>query len=147
MAREQGDRAAIRRDHHHFGLHRDGAKRGPRRCEEHHRHPVGQKEGAPHEICGGGYDGVQMRMAMQEDGYIETEVNPIEKIECYFEEWDKTVMTPVSGLFDYTDQNGTWVASIDFGDGTCDEWVTKTWDVNVFPDHPEGSEDFSVFKY
>ncbi len=92
-------------------------------------------------------DGVQMRMAMQEDGYIETEVNPIEKIECYFEEWDKTVMTPVSGLFEYTDQNGTWVASIDFGDGTCDEWVTKTWDVNMFPDHPEGSEDFSVFKY
>ncbi len=92
-------------------------------------------------------DGVQMRMAMQEDGYSETEVNPIEKIECYFEEWDKTVMTPVSGLFEYTDQNGTWVASIDFGDGTCDEWVTKTWDVNIFPDHPEGSEDFSVFKY
>ena len=92
-------------------------------------------------------DGVQMRMAMQEDGYIETEVNPIEKIECYFEEWDKTVMTPVSGLFEYTDQNGTWVASIDFGDGTCDEWVTKTWDVNVFPEYPEGSEDFSVFKY
>ena len=28
-------------------------------------------------------DGVQMRMAVQEDGYIETEVNPIEKIECY----------------------------------------------------------------
>ena len=92
-------------------------------------------------------DGVQMRMAMQEDGYIETEVNPIEKIECYFEQWDKTIMTPVSGLFEYTDQNGTWVASIDFGDGTCDEWVTKTWDVNIFPDHPEGSEDFSVFKY
>ncbi len=92
-------------------------------------------------------DGVQMRMAMQEDGYIETEINPIEKIECYFEEWDKTVITPVSGLFEYTDQNGTWVASIDFGDGTCDEWVTKTWDVNIFPDQPEGSEDFSVFKY
>jgi len=53
----------------------------------------------------------------------------------------------VSGLFEYTDQNGTWVASIDFGDGTCDEWVTKTWDVNIFPDNPEGSEDLSVFKY
>ena len=92
-------------------------------------------------------DGVQMRMAMQEDGYIETEVNPIEKIKCYFEQWDKTIMTPVSGLFEYTDQNGTWVASIDFGDGTCDEWVTKTWDVNIFPDQPDGSEDFSVFKY
>ena len=92
-------------------------------------------------------DGVQMRMAMQEDGYIETEVNPIEKIKCYFEQWDKTIMTPVSGLFEYTDQNGTWVASIDFGDGTCDEWVTKTWDVNIFPDQPEGSEDLSVFKY
>ena len=56
-------------------------------------------------------------------------------------------MTPVSGLFMYYDSNDNWVASIDFGDGTCDEWATKSWDVNIFPDYPSGSEDFSVFDY
>ena len=25
--------------------------------------------------------------------------------------------------------------------------VTKTWDVNLFPNYPSGSEDFSVFDY
>ena len=56
-------------------------------------------------------------------------------------------MTPVSGLFEYYDIDGNWVASIDFGDGTCDQWATKTWDVNVFPDYPSGTNDFSVFNY
>ena len=37
--------------------------------------------------------------------------------------------------------------SIDFGDGTCDEWATKTWDVALFPEYPSGSKDFSVFSY
>ena len=46
-----------------------------------------------------------------------------------------------------SDGDGNWVASIDFGDGTCDEWATKTWDVNLFPDYPSGSENFSVFDY
>ena len=91
-------------------------------------------------------EGMQMRMAMQEDGYTEVEVSPIEKIECYFEEWDKTLMTPVSGLFAYYDQNESWVASIDFGNGECDQWATKTWDVNIFPDYPEGSLEFSLFE-
>tara|TARA_Y100001968_G_scaffold327763_1_gene373488 strand:- start:997 stop:1344 length:348 start_codon:yes stop_codon:yes gene_type:complete len=91
-------------------------------------------------------NGTAARMAMQSDGYTEVEVNPVEKTECYFEEWDKTLITPVSGLFEYYDQNGTWVASIDFGDGTCDQWVTKTWDVDIFPDYPEGSEEFSLFE-
>ena len=40
-----------------------------------------------------------------------------------------------------------WVASIDFGNGTCDEWATKTWNVDVFPDYPSGTNDFSVFDY
>ncbi len=57
----------------------------------------------------------------------------------------QTIMTPVSGLFEYYDLDNYWVASIDFGDGTCDEWATKSWDVNVFPDYPSGSEDFLVF--
>ena len=92
-------------------------------------------------------DGVQARLAYTEKGYTEIEVNPIVKTSCYFAQWDKTIMTPVSGLFEYYDENNNWVASIDFGDGTCDEWATKSWDVNIFPDYPSGSEDFSVFGY
>ena len=92
-------------------------------------------------------DGVQARLAYTEKGYTEIEVNPIVKITCYFSNWDKDVITPVSGLFDYYDTDDNWVASIDFGDGTCDEWATKTWDVDVFPDYPSGTNDFSVFDY
>ena len=92
-------------------------------------------------------DGVQARLAYTEKGYTEIEVNPIVKITCYFSNWDKDIMTPVSGLFDYYDTDDNWVASIDFGDGTCDEWATKTWDVDVFPDYPSGTNDFSVFDY
>ena len=89
----------------------------------------------------------QARKAYVDKGYTEVEVSPIVKTDCYFAQWDKTVLTPVSGLFDYVDADGNWVASIDFGDGSCDEWATKSWDVNVFPDYPAGSEDFSVFDY
>ena len=92
-------------------------------------------------------DAQHMRKAYTEKGYTEVEVSPIVKTSCYFAQWDKTIMTPVSGLFMYYDSNDNWVASIDFGDGTCDEWATKTWDVNMFPDFPSGSEDFSVFDY
>ena len=92
-------------------------------------------------------DGLQARLAYTEKGYSEIEVNPIVKINCYFKVWDKDVFTPVSGLFEYYDSNGNLVASIDFGDGTCDEWATKTWDVDVFPDYPSGTSDFSVFDY
>ena len=92
-------------------------------------------------------DGVQARLAYTEKGYSEIEVNPIVKINCYFQDWDKDVMTPVSGLFEYYNSEGNWVASIDFGDGTCDEWATKTWNVDVFPDSPSGTNDFSVFDY
>ena len=66
-------------------------------------------------------DGVQARLAYTDKGYTEVEVNPIVKITCYFSNWDKDVMTPVSGLFDYYDTDDNWVASIDFGDGSCDE--------------------------
>jgi hypothetical protein len=90
---------------------------------------------------------VQARLAYTDKGYTEVEVNPIVKITCYFSNWDKDVMTPVSGLFNYYDTDDNWVASIDFGDGTCDEWATKTWDVDVFPDYPSGTNDFSVFDY
>ena len=92
-------------------------------------------------------DGVQARLAYTEKGYSEIEVNPIVKINCYFQDWDKDVMTPVSGFFEYYDSDSNWVASIDFGDGKCDEWATKTWNVDVFPDYPSGTNDFSVFDY
>jgi hypothetical protein len=92
-------------------------------------------------------DGVQARLAYTEKGYTEVEVSPIIKITCYFANWDKDVTTPVSGLFEYYDNEDNWVASIDFGDGTCDEWATKTWDVDIFPDYPSGTNRFSVFNY
>ena len=92
-------------------------------------------------------DGVQARLAYTDKGYTEVEVSPIIKTTCYFSNSDKDVMTPVSGLFDYYDTDDNWVASIDFGDGTCDEWATKTWNVDVFLDYPSGTNDFSVFDY
>jgi hypothetical protein len=92
-------------------------------------------------------DGAQARLAYTVKGYTEIEVNPIVKINCYFPDWDKDVITPVSGLFEYYDADDNWVASIDFGDGTCDEWATKTWDLDIFPDYPSGTNDFSVFYY
>ena len=91
-------------------------------------------------------DGIEARLSYTEKGYLETEVEPIVKSLCYFEKWNKEVEVPVLGLFEYHDNDGNWVASINFGDGNCDEWATKTWDVNVFPEHPNGSEDFSVLK-
>ena len=39
-------------------------------------------------------DGVQARLAYTEKGYSEIKVNPIVKINCYFSDWDKDVMTP-----------------------------------------------------
>ena len=43
----------------------------------------------------------------------------------------------VSGIVEFYKED-VWVASIDFGDGTCDEWATKTWD--------GGSKVFSMKK-
>lgn len=92
-------------------------------------------------------DGMQARLEYTEKGYTEIEVSPIVKTSCYFTKWDKDVMTPVSGLFEYYNADGNWVASIDFGNGICDEWATKTWDIDIFPDFPSGNNDFSVFDY
>ena len=90
---------------------------------------------------------LELRSELQDEGYIETIVNPINKQECYFEEWKKTLMTPVSGLIDFYDTDSNWVATIDFGSGECDQWATKTWDTTVFPDSPEGEKRFSVFSF
>jgi len=92
-------------------------------------------------------DAFELRSELQEDGYIETISDSIVKEECYFEEWDKTVLTPVSGLIDFHDENDNWIASIDFGDGECDEWATKTWDISVFTEDTSGTSTFSVFEF
>ena len=92
-------------------------------------------------------DALQQRLSYIEQGYTEVEIKPIIKESCYFSDWDKEIITPVSGLFEYYDANDNWVSSIDFGDGSCDEWATKTWNVDIFTDYPSGSEVFSVFNY
>ena len=71
------------------------------------------------------------------------------------EEYNKVIVEPLvkietcdyitSGIIEYyLIENDTWVATIDYGDGTCDEWATKTWNVNLFPEYPSGSETFSL---
>lgn len=63
------------------------------------------------------------------DKYDKVIVEPLVKIEgCDF---------IVSGLIEFY-KGDAWVASIDFGDGECDEWATKTWD--------GGSKVFSMKK-
>ena len=92
-------------------------------------------------------DAMEMRSELQKQGYSEVLVSPVQKIECYFTEWDKTIQTPVAGIFEYYDNNRNWVASIDFGDGTCDQWATKTWNIELFPENQSGTEQFSVFSF
>lgn len=41
----------------------------------------------------------------------------------------------VSGVIEFYKED-TWIVTIDFGDGECDEWATKTWD--------GGSKEFSM---
>lgn len=41
----------------------------------------------------------------------------------------------VEGTIEYS-KNGTWVATVDYGNGECDEWATKIWD--------GGSKTFSL---
>ena len=68
---------------------------------------------------------LRARLSYVNEGYNEVEVEPIVKSLCYFEEWNKEIETPVSGLFEYYDVEENWVASINFGDGECDEWGNK----------------------
>ncbi len=92
-------------------------------------------------------DAIELRSELQDKGYIETIVDSINKQECYFEEWKKTVLTPVSGQIEFYDTDSNWVATIDFGSGDCDQWASKIWDITVFPENPEGEEQFSVFSF
>lgn len=61
--------------------------------------------------------------------YEKVIVEPIVKLEdCQY---------IVAGIVEFY-KDDTWVATIDFGDGTCDEWATKYWD--------GGSKVFSMKK-
>lgn len=63
------------------------------------------------------------------DKYKKLIVEPLVKIEgCEY---------IVSGIVKFY-EGDQWVATIDFGDGSCDEWATKTWD--------GGSKTFSLKK-
>lgn len=63
------------------------------------------------------------------------------------DKYDKVIVEPlvkiegcdyiVSGVIDFY-KGDTWVATIDFGDGECDEWATKIWE--------GGSKVFSMKK-
>ncbi len=63
-------------------------------------------------------------------------------------EYDKVIVQPlvkiancdyiVSGVIEFYKDKTIWVATIDYGNGICDEWATKTWD--------GGSKVFSMKK-
>ena len=86
-----------------------------------------------------------MRNELTEKGYNEVITKPIIKEMCYFEEWDKEVETPVSGLIEYHDSELNWIASIDFGNGDCDQWATKRWN-SVILTIIRGRRDFLFLK-
>jgi hypothetical protein len=65
----------------------------------------------------------------KDDKYKKVVVEPIIKLEnCEY---------IVAGIVKFY-EGDLWVATLDFGDGTCDEWATKTWD--------GGSKVFSMKK-
>lgn len=80
-------------------------------------------------------DGVTTEFTLNKGGdkdkYYKVIAEPIVKIEgCDY---------IVSGIVEfYSYKDDSWLATLDFGDGTCDEWAIKTWD--------GGSKVFSMKK-
>jgi hypothetical protein len=78
-------------------------------------------------------DGESVDFSMKKEGdkekYYKVITSPIVRIEgCDY------IVSGVVEFYSYKDDS--WLANIDFGDGTCDEWATKTWD--------GGSKEFSM---
>jgi len=48
----------------------------------------------------------------------------------------------VQGIIEFYDDNKTLLATIDFGDGTCDEWAIKSFPNNSKPDYTFSQKDF-----
>jgi hypothetical protein len=76
-----------------------------------------------------------------------------------FSKYKKVIMKPlvktndckyiVEGIIKYYDsKTGSYLATIDYGSGTCDEWATKTWAAGSEGDKswPAGSDTFSLDK-
>lgn len=71
----------------------------------------------------------ELDASAQDEKYRKIIVEPIVKLDdCEY---------IVAGIIDFY-EGDKWVATMDFGDGTCDEWATKTWD--------GGSKTFSMKK-
>ena len=100
-------------------------------------------------------DGICDNIAMVMRDGITSEISLDKEDRGNKKEYNKIIVEPLvktetcdyitSGIIEYyLIDTDTWVATIDYGDGTCDEWATKTWDVNLFPEYPSGSETFSL---
>ena len=52
----------------------------------------------------------------------------------------------VSGIIDYYAQDGTYLSRVNYGDGTCDEWATKTWPAGGkgFKKYDAGTKTYSL---
>lgn len=48
----------------------------------------------------------------------------------------------VQGIVEYYDKNNTLLATIDFGNGTCDEWAVKSFPNNSKPDYTFSQDDW-----
>jgi len=79
-------------------------------------------EGECDDIATKTVDGITTEITLKKGGdkdkFYKVIIEPIVKIEdCDY---------IVSGVIDfYSKKDDTWLATIDFGDGTCDEWATK----------------------
>lgn len=68
---------------------------------------------------------ISLKKEYKEDWYYKIVTEPIVKIEdCDY---------IVSGVVEfYSTKDDSWLATIDFGDGECDEWATKTTNEGTF---------------
>ncbi len=72
----------------------------------------------------GGKTNKSLKGKSSKANYTKVIVSPIVKV--------KTCKYIVQGIIEYYDDNNKLVATIDFGDGTCDEWAVKS-----FPNKPD----------
>ncbi len=67
----------------------------------------------------GGKTNKSLKSKSSKENYTKVIVSPIVKV--------KTCKYIVQGIIEYYDDNNKLVATIDFGDGTCDEWAVKSF--------------------
>lgn len=74
---------------------------------------------------------------VKRNGKSDTHIDNVRRVKTS-SDYSKVVIEPivksedcnyiVSGVVKYYDENNNWVATVNYGDGTCDEWATKEWD-------------------